>query len=67
VMKWFFWLGIFSLLMIIITGIFRSIHYKSTNSGNSRTVKTKLLILKHIFGGAISLGGTYLAYRLTFC
>jgi len=66
VMKVFFVLGIFSLLIIVITGIFRTINYKFTNSGTLETVKKKILIAKHILLGLIFLGGTYLAYCFTF-
>jgi len=66
IMRVFFWLGIFCILMIIITGIFRSINYKFTNSGTLGPVKKKILILKHIVLGLIFLGGTYLAYSWAF-
>lgn len=66
VMKVFFGLGIFSLLIIIITGIFRSINYKFTNSGTFGTVKKKILIIKHILLGLILLWGTYLSYSYAF-
>jgi len=66
VMKVFFGLGIFSLLIIITTGIFRSINYKFTNSKTFGPVKKKILIAKHILLGLIFLGGTYLAYSYTF-
>jgi len=66
VMKVFFWLGVFSILVIIITGIFRLREYRSKNSGASEPIKNKLLILKHILLGAIFLGGTYLAYIRAF-
>jgi len=66
VMKVFFGLGIFSLLIIIITGIFRSINYNLINSNSVRTVKKKALIIKHILLGLVFLGGTYLAYSYTF-
>jgi len=66
VMKVFFWLGIFSVLIIIITGIFRFVNYGSTNTDASKPAKKKILILKHIFLVAIFLGGTYLAYGWAF-
>lgn len=66
VMKVFFELGIFSLLIIIITGIFRSINYKFTNSGTFGTVKKKILIIKHILLTMVFIGGTYLAYSYAF-
>jgi len=67
VMKVFFWLGLFSILVIIITGIFRLLEYKFQNRGASEPLKKKILILKHILLGAIFLGGTYLAYIRAFC
>ncbi len=66
IMGVFFGLGIFSLLIIVITGIFRTINYKFTNSGTLETVKKKILIAKHILLGLVFLGGTYLAYSFTF-
>ena len=67
VMKVFFWLGVFSILVIIITGIFRLREYRSKNSGASEPIKNKLLILKHILLGGVFLAGTYLAYIRAFC
>jgi len=66
VMKVFCWLGVFSILVIIITGIFRLREYRSKNSGASEPIKNKLLILKHILLGGVFLAGTYLAYGYTF-
>ncbi|HUV50329.1 MAG TPA: hypothetical protein VMW78_04840 [Anaerolineae bacterium] len=62
----FFWLGLFSILIIIITGIFRFFEYRSKNSGVLEPLKKKILIIKHILLGAIFLGGTYLAYGCAF-
>jgi putative copper export protein len=64
--KVFFILGIFSLLIIIITGVFRTIHYKFGNSATCETAKKKILIIKHILLGLIFLVGTYLSYSYTF-
>lgn len=66
IMKVFFALGISSLVIIIITGAFRSIYYRSSESGTVMAVKRKILILKHILLGTLFLLGTYLAYRYTF-
>jgi len=66
VMKVFFWLGVFSILVIIITGIFRLREYKLQNSGASEPVKKRVLILKHILLGGVFLAGTYLAYIHAF-
>lgn len=65
VMRVFFWLGIFSILAILITGIIRLINYRPENEEAER-VKKGILIFKHILLGAIFIGGTYLAYRWTF-
>jgi len=67
IMRAFFWLGILCTLIIIITGIFRSIHYGFMNSGTLGPAKKKILISKHILLGLVILGGTYLAYSYTFC
>lgn len=66
VMRVFFWLGIFSILVILITGIIRLINYRSEDNGDLRQIKKKILILKHILLSAIFIGGTYLAYSCTF-
>ncbi len=66
VMKVFFWLGIFSLIIIFITGIFRALNYKYVNSQTSGVLKKKILIIKHILLGVIFLGGTYLSYCYAF-
>jgi len=66
VTKVFFWLGLFSILVIIITGIFRFREYKFQNRGAAEPLKKKILILKHILLGAIFLGGTYWAYIRAF-
>lgn len=70
VMRVFFWLGIFSISMIIMTGIFRFFNYRTTNPGTSepirKNMKTKILILKHILLGLVFVGGTYIAYSNTF-
>jgi putative copper export protein len=66
VMKVFFILGVFSLLIIIVTGIFRSINYNLINSRPPMTTKKKALIIKHILLGLIFIIGTYLSYRYTF-
>ncbi len=66
VMKFFFALGIFSLVVIIITGIFRSLYYRHEEDKNMAAVKKKALIFKHILLGILFLLGTYFAYRYTF-
>ncbi len=66
VMEVFFGLGIFSLLIIIITGIIRSINYKLINCKALGTVKNRILIIKHILLGLIFIVGTYLSYCYAF-
>jgi putative copper export protein len=66
VMKVFFWLGVFSILIIVVTGIIRLREYKFQNRGAAEPLKKKILLLKHILFGAIFLGGTYLAYIRAF-
>ena len=66
VMKVFFWLGICSLLIVVITGIFRLVEYRSKYSSPSEPARKKILILKHILLASVFLVGTYLAYIYTF-
>jgi uncharacterized membrane protein len=66
IMQSFFWLGMCSLLVTVVTGIFRFLNYKSANGNNSGTRKKQLLISKHILLGGILFGGTYIAYRFAF-
>jgi len=66
VMKVFFWLGIFSMAVIFVTGVFWFLNYIPEYSGDAERDKKKLLIAKHVLLGAVFLGGTYLAYSYTF-
>lgn len=67
VMRWFFWLGLASIAVIIITGVLRLIEYRNEDSASgSDKVKDTVLILKHILLGTIFIGGTYLGYIYTF-
>ncbi len=65
-MKFFFVLGIVSLLVVVITGVFRSIYYRDGENETAATIKKRALIVKHVFLGALFLAGTYLAYSYTF-
>lgn len=65
-MKVFFMLGIFSLIIVIITGIFRFLTFKSMNNRDFINTKKNVLIVKHILLGLIFLVGTYLAYGYSF-
>lgn len=62
----FFWLGIFSLIVIVFTGIIRIFYYRGINDMAIEIVKKKILIIKHILLGLIFLAGTYLAYSYAF-
>ncbi|HAK59122.1 MAG TPA: hypothetical protein DCO77_01895 [Nitrospiraceae bacterium] len=66
VMALFFWLVISSLAVVLITGIMRSITYRRERDEDTEQVKKKMLIIKHVFLGAVFSGGTWLAYSLTF-
>ncbi len=67
VMRVFFWVGIFALVVIFVTGVFWFLNYGSEEYGGvSERDKKKLLIVKHVLLGIIFLGGTYLAYSYTF-
>jgi NhaP-type Na+/H+ and K+/H+ antiporter len=65
VIKLFFWLVIFSLAMVIGTGLIRFIYYRPVADGSER-IKKSLLIYKHFLLGTVFIGGTFLAYRWTF-
>jgi len=65
VMRLFFWLAIFSLAMVLGTGLIRFIYYRPVTDGSER-IKKSLLIYKHVLFGAVFIGGTFLAYRWTF-
>jgi putative copper export protein len=66
VTKVFFWLGIFSLLIIIVTGIFRTLSYSLMDSMGMKDVKKHALIVKHILLGLIFAAGSYLSYIHAF-
>ncbi len=65
-MKFFFLLGIVSLLVVVITGVFRSVYYRDGENKTVAAVKKRALIVKHILLGTLFLAGTYLAYSYTF-
>lgn len=65
IMNVFFWLGIFSIAMILGTGLIRFIYYRPVTDGTER-IKKSLLIYKHILLGAVFIGGTFMAYRWTY-
>lgn len=64
--KVFFWLGIFSIFMIIVTGIIRTLYYSSLNSTSLANAKKRALIIKHILLGLVFVAGTYLAYSYAY-
>ncbi len=65
IVKLFFWIGIFSIAVILGTGLVRFIYYRPANDG-SETIKKGLLIFKHLLFAAVFTGATFLAYRWTF-
>lgn len=65
IMRTFFWLGLFSLAVIIISGLVRFKYYRPENDGSEKTRKS-LLIAKHLLFSAIFSGGTFLAYQWAF-
>ncbi len=66
IIKVFFWLGIFSLIVIVFTGIIRIFYYRGINDMAIEIVKKKILIIKHVLLGIIFVAGTYLAYSYAF-
>lgn len=66
VMRFFFWLGIASIVVILITGSFRMLYFRRENAAHKGETKTKLLIVKHVILTTVFIGGTYLAYLYTF-
>ena len=66
IMKFFFALGIFSLAVVIITGIFRSVYYKQEENKNIAMVKKRALVFKHILLGSLFILGTWFAYIYAF-
>ena len=65
IMNVFFWLGIFSIAMILGTGLIRFVYYRPEIDGSER-IKKSLLIYKHLLLGAVFIAGTFLAYRWTY-
>ena len=66
VMRIFFWLGIASVVLILLTGSFRLLYYRTESIGGDREIKKNLLIIKHVLFTFIFIGGTYLAYLYAF-
>jgi len=66
IMKTFFWIGIFSITVILATGGFRLGYYRARDIGGDREIKRNLLIVKHVFFTFVFIGGTYFAYLRTF-
>jgi hypothetical protein len=65
IINMFFWLVIFSVVMVIGTGLIRYIYYRPATDG-SESIKKGLLIVKHLLFTVVFGGGTFLAYRWTF-
>jgi hypothetical protein len=66
VMRFFFWLGVASIVFILLTGGFRLLYYRTESIGGDREIKKNLLIIKHVLLVFVFIGGTYLAYLYTF-
>lgn len=66
VMRFFFWLGIASIVIILVTGSFRIRYFRRETAPHERETKKKLLIVKHVLLTTVFIGGTYLAYLYTF-
>lgn len=66
VTKVFFLLGVFSVIMIIITGIIRTLYYFSLSNISFAKVKRQALIIKHMLLGLIFIAGTYWAYSSAY-
>lgn len=66
VMSFFFWLGIASIVIILMTGSFRILYFRRETAPHERETKRKLLIVKHVFFTTVFIGGTYLAYLYAF-
>lgn len=62
----FFWLGVFSMIIIVVTGIIRTCYYHGTSDIAMETVKKKILIIKHVLLSLIFIAGTYLAYSYAY-
>lgn len=65
--KDFFFIGIGSLIFIILTGIVRTLEYESGQFGEGSEKKRKeILIIKHILGFIIYGAGTYWQYLMVY-
>lgn len=65
-MRFFFWLSVLSILVILATGSFRVFYFEAETAARERETKKKLLIVKHVFFTTIFIGGTYLGYLYAF-
>ena len=65
--KEFFYISIGSLIVILLTGIGRTILYKSGEYGeDSERRRKEILIVKHILGVIIYGAGTYWQYSMVY-
>lgn len=64
----FFYLCIFSLVTVSLTGLFRYLYYKNWNEGKKESpqLKKQMLIVKHAVFGTSFLGGSILSYLWVF-
>jgi hypothetical protein len=65
-MRTFFWIGIASVVLILLTGSFRLLYFRTENIGGDREIKKNLLIIKHVLFTFIFITGTYIAYLYAF-
>jgi putative copper export protein len=66
VMRIFFWIGVASIAVIVVSGSLRMLYYRSGISAEDEKIKKELLIVKHVFFTFAFIGGTYLAYVYAF-
>jgi uncharacterized membrane protein len=65
--KEFFYIGVASLIVIVLTGIGRTLLYESGEYGeDSEQKRKKILIVKHILGIIIYGAGTYWQYIMVY-
>jgi len=66
VMRTLFWLGIASVVLIVLTGSLRVLYYRAESIRGDREIKKQLLIVKHVLFTFVFIGGTYLSYLYAF-
>jgi hypothetical protein len=66
VMRTFFWVGVASLVAVLLSGGVRLFYYKAEGAGQDSEIKKELLIVKHVLFAFVFIGGTYAAHRVAF-